>query len=215
MRILIADDHGIMREGLRSLIEKQDDMEVVGEAKDGQMVVELARELSPDVIIVDITMPNLNGVDAARQILKENEDAKIIALSMHSNRLFVTKMIQTGVLGYVLKSYLFDELVKAIYAVSSKKYYLSPQITDVLVEDCIDKDPEVCESVSERLTDRDRHMLQLLSEGQSSKQIALCLGISPKTADAKRRQIMDKLGIYSVAELTKYAVREGLTSLEF
>jgi len=215
MRILIADDHGIMREGLRSLIEKQDDMEVVGEAEDGQMVVELARELSPDVIIVDITMPNLNGVDAARQILKENEDAKIIALSMHSNRLFVTKMLQTGVLGYVLKSYLFDELVKAIYAVSSKKYYLSPQITDFLVEDCIDKVPEACESGSERLTDRDRHMLQLLSEGQSSKQIAIRLGISPKTADAKRRQIMDKLGIYSVAELTKYAVREGLTSLEF
>jgi len=215
MKILIADDHGIMREGLRSLIEKQDDMEVVGEAEDGQMVVELARELCPDVIIVDITMPNLNGVDAARQILRENGDAKIIALSMHSNRLFVTKMLQTGVLGYVLKSYLFDELVKAIYAVASKKYYLSPQITDVLVEDCVDNVPEACESVSERLTDRDRHMLQLLSEGQSSKQIALRLGISPKTADAKRRQIMDKLGIYSVAELTKYAVREGLTSLEF
>jgi DNA-binding NarL/FixJ family response regulator len=215
MRILIADDHGIMREGLRSLIEKQDDMEVVGEAVDGRMVVELARELSPDVIIVDITMPNLSGVDAARQILKENRDARIIALSMHSNKLFVTKMLQTGVLGYVLKSYLFDELVKAIYAVAANRYYLSPQITDVLVEDCISKVPEVCESSSERLTERESQMLQLLSEGQSSKQIALRLGISPKTADAKRRQIMDKLGIYSVAELTKYAVREGLTSLEF
>ena len=124
-------------------------------------------------------------------------------------------MLQTGVLGYVLKSYLFDELVKAIYAVASNKYYLSPQITDVLVEDCIDKVPEACKSTSERLTDRERQMLQLLSEGQSSKQIALRLGISPKTVDAKRRQIMDKLGIYSVAELTKYAVREGLTSLEF
>ena len=215
MRILIADDHGIMREGLRALIEKQADMEVVGEAEDGRMVVELARELSPDVIIVDITMPNLNGVDAARQILAENRDARIIALSMHSNKLFVTKMLQTGVLGYVLKSYLFDELVKAIYSVAANKYYLSPQITDVLVEDCIGQIPTACESASERLTERERQMLQLLSEGQSSKQIALRLGISPKTADAKRRQIMDKLGIYSVAELTKYAVREGLTSLEF
>ncbi len=215
MRILIADDHGIMREGLRALIEKQDDMEVVGEAVDGRMVVELARGLSPDVIIVDITMPNLNGVDAARQILAENRDARIIALSMHSNKLFVTKMLQTGVLGYVLKSYLFDELVKAIYAVVANRYYLSPQITDVLIEDCISQIPEVCESASERLTERERQMLQLLSEGQSSKQIALRLGISPKTVDAKRRQIMDKLGIYSIAELTKYAVREGLTSLEF
>jgi DNA-binding NarL/FixJ family response regulator len=214
MRILIADDHGIMREGLRALIEKQPDMEVVGEAKDGQMVVELARELSPDVIIVDITMPNLNGVDAARQILEENVDARIIALSMHSNKLFVTKMLQTGVLGYVLKSYLFDELVKAIYSVAANKYYLSPQITDVLVEDCIGQVPTACESASERLTEREIQMLQLLSEGQSSKQIALNLRISPKTVDAKRRRIMDKLGIYSVAELTKYAVREGLTSLE-
>ena len=160
-------------------------------------------------------MPNLNGVDAARQILAENRDARIIALSMHSNKLFVTKMLQTGVLGYVLKSYLFDELVKAIYSVAANKYYLSPQITDVLVEDCIGQIPTACESASERLTERERQMLQLLSEGQSSKQIALRLGISPKTADAKRRQIMDKLGIYSVAELRKYAVREGLTSLEF
>ncbi|MHC4738501.1 MAG: response regulator [Planctomycetota bacterium] len=215
MRILIADDHGIMRDGLRALIEKQPDMEVVGEAEDGQMVVDLARELTPDVIVVDITMPNLNGVDAARQILEENVDARIIALSMHSNKLFITKMLQTGVLGYVLKSYLFDELVKAIYSVAANKYYLSPQITDVLVEDCIGQVPTACESASERLTEREIQMLQLLSEGQSSKQIALNLRISPKTVDAKRRRIMDKLGIYSVAELTKYAVREGLTSLEF
>ncbi|MHC4395696.1 MAG: response regulator [Planctomycetota bacterium] len=215
MRILIADDHGIMREGLRALIEKQSDMEVVGEAEDGQMVVELAKKFSPDVIIMDITMPNLNGVEATREILAQIPSARIIALSMHSNKRFVAEMLKAGAVGYVLKSYLFDELVRAIHSVSANAYYLSPQITDVLIEDYIGQPVTSGEPVSSRLTERERRMLQLLSEGQSTKQIALRLGISPKTADANRRQIMSKLGIYSVAELTKYAIREGLTSLEF
>ena len=215
MKILIADDHGIMRQGLRALIEKQADMEVVGEAEDGRMVVQLAQKLMPDVIIVDITMPNLNGVEAAHQILKQNPDARIIALSMHSNRRFVTEMLKAGALGYVLKSYLFDELVKAIHSVAVNEYYLSPQITDILVEDYVTRPVASGKLSPSRLTNRERRMLQLFAEGQSAKQVALHLNISPKTVDANRRQIMDKLGIYSIAELTKYAIREGLTSLEF
>ena len=215
MKILIADDHGIMRQGLRALIEKQDGMEVIGEAEDGQMAVQLASELSPDVIIMDITMPNLNGVEAARQILQQSPNARIIALSMHSNRRFVTEMLKAGALGYVLKSYLFDELVKAIHSVAVNEYYLSHQITDVLIEDYINRPITSGNLHPDKLTDREREMLQLFAEGKTAKQVALHLKVSPKTIDANRRQIMNKLGIYSVAELTKYAIREGLTSLEF
>ncbi len=214
MRILIADDHGIVRQGLISLLEKQADMEIVGEAEDGPTAVRLAAKLLPDVIIMDVSMPNLNGIQATRLVLRQTPDARIIALSMYFNRRFVIKMLKAGVLGYVLKSYLFDELVRAIHAVAANEHYLSPRITDVLIEDYIN--PLTVEAdASGRLTDRERQLLQLLAEGQSTKQIALGLNVSPKTADANRRQIMNKLGIFSVAELTKYAIREGLTSLEF
>jgi len=215
MKILIADDYGIVRQGLRALIEKQADMEVVGEAKDGPTVVQLAAELLPDVIIMDISMPNLNGIEATRLILRRTPDARIIALSMYSNSRFVIEMLKAGALGYVLKSYLFDELVRAIHTVAVNEHYLSPQITNVLVEDYVKRPPTVETGALGGLTDRERQMLQLLAEGQSTKQIALRLNVSPKTADANRRQIMNKLGIFSIAELTKYAIREGLTSLEF
>ena len=215
MKILIADDHGIVRQGLRSLLEKQADMEIVGEAEDGSMAVRLATKLLPDVIIMDVSMPNLNGIQATRLVLRQTPDARIIALSMYFNRRFVIKMLKAGVLGYVLKSYLFDELVRAIHAVAANEHYLSPRITDVLIEDDINRPLTVQADASGRLTDRERQLLQLLAEGQSTKQIALGLNVSPKTTDANRRQIMNKLGIFSVAELTKYAIREGLTSLEF
>lgn len=215
MRILIADDHGVVRQGLKSLIEKQDDMEVVGQAEDGSTAVKLAAELSPDIVIMDISMPNLNGVQATSLILNQNSNIRIIALSMHSNRRLVTAMLKAGAFGYVLKSYLFDELIRAIHSVVAGKRYLSPQVTDVLVEDYINQSPTSKESVSDKLTDRECRILQLLAEGHTTKEIALVLNISPKTCDANRRHIMNKLGIFSIAELTKYAIREGLTSLEF
>ncbi|MHC4720471.1 MAG: response regulator [Planctomycetota bacterium] len=214
IRILLADDHKITREGLRSLLEKQQDMDVVAEAENGRTAVRLAHELLPNVVIMDVTMPDLNGVEAARQIVGRVPDAKIIALSMHSDSLFVTEMLRSGASGYLLKDCAFDELALAIRAVASGKTYLSPSISGVVVEDYLHRLTKTNVSSSEVLTDREREVLQLMAEGKSTKQIALKLNISVKTVETHRRQIMNKLDIHTVAELTKYAIRKGLTSLE-
>lgn len=215
MRILIADDHGVVREGLKVLIENEADMEVIGEAEDGLMVTRLAKQLSPDVILMDISMPNLNGVEATHLILKENPDIRIIALSVHFDRHFVTKMLKAGALGYVLKSCLFDEVLRALRTVDAGEHYLSPKITEVVLDDYMHYMATTNKSARARFTERERQIIQMLAEGLSTKQIASRLHISPKTADANRRQIMSKLGFSSIAELTKYAIREGFTSTEF
>ncbi len=213
MRILIADDHGIVRQGLVSLIKSQVDMEVIGQAQDGTEVVQLAKKLRPDVIIMDITMPGMNGIEATGLVLAERPDTKIIALSMYSNKYFVTEMLRAGARGYVLKSNLFDELAKALHAVASGQHYLSPRITDVLIENFVGHTPGR-RALCGELTDRECQIVRLVAEGLSTKQIANRLHISPKTVDYGRRHIMDKLGLSSVAELTKYAIHEGLTTLE-
>ena len=212
--ILIAEDHAIVREGLRSLIEKQPDMEIVCEAEDGRTAVESARELLPDVVVMDITMPNLNGVEATRQIINEFPQIKVIALSIHSNRRFVADMLGAGASGYVLKECLFDELVQAIHAVVAGESYLSSRITGVVVDDYVKRLSTIADSPLSSLTSREREVLQLISQGKTTKQIALNLHVSTKTIEANRRQVMEKLDVHSIAELTKYAVREGLTSLE-
>jgi DNA-binding NarL/FixJ family response regulator len=215
MRILIADDHGVMREGMKVLIENQPDMEVVGEAEDGLMVTQLAKELSPDIIIMDISMPNLNGVEATRLILEENPDIRVIALSVHLDKHFVTQMLKAGASGYVLKSCLFDEVLRALRTVNRNEHYLSPKITDVVLDDYIHYMAIYNKSAEDHLTARERQIVQMLTEGKSTKLIASRLHISPKTSDANRRRIMNKLGISSLAELTKYAIRKGITSTEF
>jgi DNA-binding NarL/FixJ family response regulator len=214
MRILLADDHKITRQGLRSLLEKQQDMEVVAEAENGRAAARLAAEMAPDVIIMDVTMPDLNGVEATKQILSKSPDIKIIALSMHSDTLFVTEMLKSGAAGYLLKDCAFEELTRAIRTVVDGKTYLSPSISGVVVEDYLHRLSKVDFSNSDVLTDREREVLQLMAEGNSTKQIALRLHISTKTVETHRRQIMGKLDIHTVAELTKYAIRKGLTSLE-
>jgi len=214
IKILLADDHKITRQGLRSLLEKDDDMEVVAEAEEGRTAVQLARELLPDVVIMDVSMPDLNGMQATRQIVSESENVKIIALSMHSDTLFVSEMLKNGASGYLLKDCAFEELRRAIRTVVAGKTYLSPSISALVVEGYLQRLAKSDSSGLEMLTEREREVLQLLAEGKSTKEIALKLHISVKTVETHRRQIMNKLNIYTVAELTKYAIRKGLTSLE-
>jgi DNA-binding NarL/FixJ family response regulator len=213
-RIILADDHKITRQGLRSLLEKQSDMEVVAEAQEGRDAVRLARELVPDIVIMDVSMPDLNGMEAARQITGELPNVKIIALSMHSDALFVTEMLKSGASGYLLKDCAFEELERAIRTVVAGKTYLSPSISGLVVNDYVHRLTRTDSFASGTLTGREREVLQLLAEGKSTKRIALELHISAKTVETHRRQIMDKLDIHSIAELTKYAIRKGFTSLE-
>lgn len=212
-KIVLADDHGIIRAGIRNLLDQEQDLEVVGEASDGREVIRLNQELQPDVLVMDITMPNLNGIDATRQIIGKNPEAKIIALSMHSDHHFVAEMLQAGAAAYLLKDCVYDELVQAIQLVCQGKTYLSPEIASILVKDYRSQAQQNVAAGSVSLSPREREVLQLIAEGHSTKAIAEKLYLSVKTIEAHRSQIMKKLNTNSVAELTKYAIREGLTSL--
>lgn len=214
IRILLADDHTIVRDGLANSLHLQDGMDVVGQADNGLTTIELAREQSPDVIIMDIGMPDLNGIEATRQILRECPDVKVIGLSMHSGKRFVSEMFKAGAKGYLPKDCEFDELLEAIQAVMDGKTYLSPSITGIVVDNYVRTSPETQSSAFSVLTPREREVLQLMAEGNSTKQIGLRLYISPKTVEAHRLRIMNKLDIDNVAQLTKYAIQEGLTSSE-
>lgn len=216
IRIIIVDDHEMFRAGLRTLLEAQADYAVVGEAADGPQMLELIRTRSPHIAITDITMPGMNGVEAARRAREIHPECRIIALSMHSERPFVTAMLRAGASAYLLKNSAASELTAAIAAVLKGETYLSPKVAGGLVDGHV-RTPSAAQaspSVFAALTPREREVLQLLSEGQTSKQIAASLHISLKTVETHRSQIMNKLGIRSVAELTKYAIREGLTSLD-
>jgi DNA-binding NarL/FixJ family response regulator len=212
LRILIADDHKILRDGLLSLLEGRADVEVVGEAESGREVMRLAKERRPDVVIMDIAMPDLNGIEATRQLHAELPSVRVVALSMHSDRRFVTGMLGAGARGYLLKDCAFEELDRCIRTVADGRLYLSPGITGIVVADYVKQlGPS---EPGATLTPREREVLQLLAEGQSAKQIAGRLEVSVKTVETHRKRIMDRLELRTVAELTKYAIREGLTSLE-
>jgi DNA-binding NarL/FixJ family response regulator len=212
--ILLADDHKIFRDGLRSLLEQQPGLEVVAEAEDGRTAVELAVKLCPDVAIVDVGMPGLNGIEATRRIVGEVPRVKVIALSMHSDSKYVASMLKAGAAGYVLKDCAFEELESAIHAVLSNRIYLSKEITGVVVDNYV-RHLSAADAISPgALTPKEREVLQLLAEGRTTKQIALQLHVSAKTIETHRKHIMDRLDLHSVAELTKYAIREGITSLD-
>jgi two-component system response regulator NreC len=214
VRILLADDHKIVRDGLRALLEKQPGMAVVGEADNGRATVSLTRDLLPELVIMDIGMPDLNGIDATRQIVNEFPGVKVIALSMHSDRRFVAQMFRAGASGYLLKDCAFEELARAVRAVLKNQTYLSPAVAGPVMEDYVHHLAAVANAESCALSPREREVLQLLAEGKSTREVAALLCVSVKTIETHRQQIMAKLNIHNVAELIKYAIREGLTSLE-
>jgi len=215
IKILLVDDHKIMREGLRSLIEKQAGMEVVAEAENGHIALKLTRKFKPDVIVMDINMPGLNGIDASRQIVAEFPGIKIIAFSMHADSHFVAGALKAGVSGYLQKDSAFEELAKAIRTVVANQTYLSSQIAGEVVKGYVEKlAADESAAPAAFLTVREREVLQLYAEGRTSKEIADLLNISIKTIDTHRHHIMEKLDITSIAELTKFAIREGLTTLD-
>jgi len=212
-KILICDDHKIFREGLKALLAAQPGVKVVGGARDGIEAVKLARELSPDIVIMDISMPGLNGIEAARKLSKVKKSARVIALSMHNDRKYVTEIFKAGARAYLLKDSAFEELMDAIKAVSCGRYFLSAGITSIVLDDYIKGPSRDPRSAFTLLSAREREVLQLLAEGLRTKEISQKLALSVKTVETHRKKIMEKLGITSIAGLTRYAVKEGLVSL--
>jgi DNA-binding NarL/FixJ family response regulator len=212
--ILLVDDHPIFREGLRSLIDKCDATVVVGEAGDGAEAVRLVGELIPDLVIMDLTMPIMNGIDATREITKNFPNTRVLALSMESDRFFVVEALKAGATGYLLKDTVFNELSEAISIVAGGDTYLPRKISTLLVKEFLQCVPEDMTLVYQNLTPRERQILQLIADGKCIKEIAHNLGLSNKTVENQRQHIMHKLNLFTVAELTKYAVRSGLSPLK-
>ena len=216
IKILLVDDHGILRSGVELIVNQIEDMEIVGQGCDGHEGIELARKLKPDIVLMDISMPGLNGIDASKEILRENPDIKILALSAHCNRRFVSQVLKAGVSGYALKDGMADELIEAIKAVYAGKRYLSEKVAKLVVDDYSrGLSSESDEKPIDKLTTRERELLQLIAENKTTKETAMLLHISVKTVEARRLNIMKKLNVSGVAELTKIAIREGLTSIDF
>lgn len=216
IQIMLAEDHKILLEGMRTLLEKEAaSFTVVGCASNGREAVSMARQLKPEVVVMDIRMPDMNGIEATRQILAENKKIRVLALSMHADRQYVVEMFRAGALGYLLKDCACDELFQAIRAVTAGNMYLSPKIATGIMRDYLKSLPTQDESVYQVLSPREREVLQLLAEGRGNRDIAESLSLSQKTVETHRTQIMRKLNIHNLPELTKYAIREGLTSVEF
>ncbi|QVY64337.1 response regulator transcription factor [Polaribacter sp. Q13] len=209
IKIILVDDHKLLRDGLRNIIEQRSNMHIIGEASDGREAIKICSKLLPNVIVMDVAMPGLNGIEATKQIHKNNPDIKIIGLSMHSSKQFIQSMFKAGAFGYLLKDGDADELIIAINTVMQSKKYLSKEINQEFLS--VLKEKKAIEKA--QLSSREKEVLQLISEGNSSKQIGDILFLSPKTVDVHRNNIMKKIDLYTIPELTKYAIQEGLTSL--
>jgi two-component system response regulator NreC len=211
IRILLADDHGIVRQGTRSLLEKEPDIEVVGEAEDGRAAVEAAENLLPDVVVMDIAMPHLNGLDASAQIVRRHPEIGVIILSMHEEEDYLVRALSAGVRGYLLKDTAQIDLVRAVRSVAQKKAFFSPAIAQMLVEDFTRQmQKKGVEDSYDLLTEREREILQLLAEGKSNKEAAAILNVSPYTIETHRNNLMQKLNLHNTAEIVLYAVRKKI-----
>ena len=213
IKIIIADDHQIFRDGLRSLLGREPDMEVIAEAENGRGAMKILEEMIPDVIIMDVAMPDLNGIEATRQITQNFSAVKVIALSMHNDQRFVVSMLKAGASGYLIKDCAFRELAKAIRLAMVNKVYLSPEVTDIVVNNYVTGPPAPESLVYSILTPREREVLQLIAEEKTSNEIADHLCVSVKTIETHRQQLMHKLKKKNLAGLIKFAIREGITMI--
>ena len=213
IRILLADDHQVVREGFRSLLAAEESFEIVGEAGDGRAAVALAARTSPDVVIMDVSMPGLNGIEATRLIVSENPSVRVIGLAMHSRQQYVSELLRAGASGYLLKDCPSQELLMAIRAVSSGQTFISPAVAGSLVESFVVRPAPSPSAAFSKLTDREREVLQLLAEGKKVREIAELLHLSVNTIHTHRRHLMNKLGTHSLAVLTKIAIREGIIQI--
>lgn len=214
MRVLLVDDHQIIRDGLKALIEHEDDMQIVAEASSGRDAIELASRLRPDVVVMDIEMGDLNGIDATRAIRQANDDVHVLILSVHYNRRSIAEALKAGASGYMLKDCAFEELCSALRRISEGMTYVSSKTLDVMMEDYVRMLSGEGEVITSPLSPREREVLQLLAEGLHIKGIARKLSISSKTVESHIANIKNKLEIRSIAELTRYAIREGIAHLE-
>jgi two-component system response regulator NreC len=213
LRIMLADDHIVMRTGLRALLERQPDLEVVGESENGRETVELAASLSPDVVVMDVGMPVLNGIEATKTIVTQRPATAVVILSMHADESYVMRALKAGARGYLLKDSAAADLISAIQAVSQNKSFFSPKVSRILAEDYVRvlKQKGAVDSY-DLLTTREREILQLLAEGKANKEVATALNISPYTVETHRSHILEKLNLHNPAELILYAVRKGIIS---
>lgn len=214
IKVLLADDHQILRAGLKSLLESEGNIEVIAEADNGRETIALVKKLTPDVIVMDVAMPDMNGVDATRKLTQLEPKVKVLALSGHSDGVYVKGMLEAGAKGYLLKDAASEELILAINTVAKGRIYVSPSVTDTLVGDYLQRVKGEIGPDSKVLSPREREVLQLVAEGKSTVQIASLLHLSDRTIETHRKRIMDKLSMRSIAQLTKYAIREGLTSVD-
>ena len=211
IRILLADDHSIVREGLRALLERQQEFEVVGDAADGREAVEMAETGHPDVVVMDLAMPGLNGIEATRRITARSPETGVVILSMHSDESYILRSLKAGARGYLLKDSLQADLIDAVRAAAQGKSFFSPKVSKVLQEDYINElQARGAEDTWDLLTDREREILQLVAEGKTNKEIAALLNISPYTIDTHRSHILQKLNLHSAPELILYAIRKGI-----
>jgi DNA-binding NarL/FixJ family response regulator len=213
IRILLADDHTVVRDGLRALLEKQPDMAVVAEAADGRDSVRLAEEQSPDVVVMDIAMPNMNGIEATRRILAGNPRVGVVILSMHQDESYVLRSLKAGAKGYLLKDSLRSDVIEAIRQVAQGRSFLTKKVSRILQEDYIrELEARGLDDSYDLLTEREREVLQLVAEGRTNKEVAAVLNVSPTTVETHRTHILQKLGLHSAPELILYAVRKGIIS---